>query len=144
VATMRQRVTKAGNRMTFVLVLLAAGAAMTLVLGIIGLYGVIAYTVGLRSREISIRIALGLSPTRAARMIFIQGEGIVVTGALLGAAAFVVFARLLASLVFQVSIVDATALASSALVVLAVASAATWLPARRASRLDPAEVLKIE
>jgi predicted permease len=144
VATMQQRVNKAGSRTTFVLLLLAAGAATTLALGIVGLYGVIAYMVGLRSREIGIRIALGLSPGRAARLIFLEGEAIVFAGAILGAIAFIVFARLLASLVYQVSIVDATALACSALTVLVIASAATWIPARRASLLDPAHVLKLE
>ncbi|HEY7236061.1 MAG TPA: ABC transporter permease, partial [Gemmatimonadaceae bacterium] len=80
-AAMEQIVTDARAGTTFALTLLAVGATVTLFLGIIGLYGVIAYVVSLRSREISIRIALGLVPAAAARMILRQGEAIIGAGA---------------------------------------------------------------
>src|SRR5439155_7380216 len=77
---LREHVQKAGRRMRFVLVLLGTGAAMTLALGIVGLYGVIAYVVNLRSREIGIRIALGLAPSHATRLVVRQGEAVVFAG----------------------------------------------------------------
>ncbi len=144
IATMQERVATAASRVTFVLTLLAAGAAVTLLLGVVGLYGVIAYVVGLRSREIGIRIALGMSPAGATRMILAQGEAIVLAGVGVGLFAFLAFARLLDRLAFQVSVVDGVALGLSCVIVCLVASAATWVPARRASRVDPSEALRAE
>jgi predicted permease len=138
------RVSRAGRRMRFVLLLLGAGAAMTLALGVVGLYGVIAYLVSLRSREIGIRIALGLSPARATRLIARQGELVVAIGALLGAAIFIASARLLRSLTYGVPLVDALSLIAAIATVMVVASIATWLPARRAARIDPAETLRVD
>ena len=143
-ATMDQVVTDARGQMTFALMVLAFGAAATLVLGVVGLYGVIAYVVSLRSREISIRIALGLAPAGAARMILRQGETIVVIGAAMGLSVFLLFARLLKSLAFEVSTIDGTTLAGAMVAVLIVATLATWIPARRAARVDPAEALKAD
>jgi putative ABC transport system permease protein len=105
---------------------------------------VIAYVVSLRSREISIRIALGLAPAGAARMILRQGETIVVIGAAMGLSVFLLFARLLKSLAFEVSTIDGTTLAGAMVAVLIVATLATWIPARRAARVDPAEALKAD
>jgi len=135
-------VTKAGSRMTFALLLLTAGATATLALGIVGLYGVIAYVVGMRSREIGIRIALGLLPERAVRMILRQGEAIIVTGAVVGLLVFLGFAKLLRSLAFEVSVVDSASLAAAGTIVVVVASVATWVAARGAARIDPIEALK--
>ena len=143
-ATMEQILGDARAEMTFTLTVLAVGAAITLALGIIGLYGVIAYVVSLRSREISIRIALGLMPSAAARMILRQGEAIIVTGAAVGLAVFLLFARLLTTLAFDVSALDLTTLSCSLIVVLVVATVATWVPARRAARIDPARALSAE
>ncbi len=144
IASMQERVATAASRVTFVLTLLAAGAAVTLLLGVVGLYGVIAYVVGLRSREIGIRIALGMSPERATRMILAHGEAIVLAGVGVGLCAFLAFARLLGSLTFQVSVIDDVAIATSCAIILLVASVATWLPARHASHIDPAEALRAD
>jgi predicted permease len=141
-ALMEQIVTDARSRMTFAVTLLMVGAGATLLLGVVGLYGVIAYVVSLRRREISIRIALGLEPDGATRMILVQGEVIVAVGATVGLALFLFFARLLKSLTFEVSAVDATTLGAAMITVLSIATLATWLPARRAARVDPAEALK--
>jgi predicted permease len=143
-ATMDQVVTDARSQMTFALTVLAFGAATTLVLGVLGLYGVIAYVVSLRSREISIRIALGLPPAGAARMILWQGEMIVAIGAATGLFAFLLFAKLLKSLAFEVSTIDGATLAGAMIAVFMVATLATWIPARRAARVDPAESLKAD
>src|SRR5262249_1275782 len=141
-STMEQLVTDARARMTFALSILAAGALATLVLGVVGLYGVIAYAVSLREREIGIRIALGLAPRDAARMILQQGEAIVVAGAVAGLAVFLLFAKLLESVTFEVRTVDAATLAGALVTVLAISSLATWMPARRAARIDPVEALR--
>lgn len=143
-ATMDQVVADARARMTFALMLLAVGSVATLILGVVGLYGVVAYVVRLRSREISIRIALGLAPTGAARMILWEGGTIVVIGAAIGVAVFVAFARLLKTFTFEVSPIDLTTLAAAIAAVLVVATLATWIPARRAAGIDPAETLKAD
>jgi len=143
-ATMEQIVGDARAGMAFALTLLAVGATVTLLLGVIGLYGVIAYVVSLRSREISIRIALGLAPAAAARMILRQGEAIVAIGASVGLIVFVLFARLLTTFAFGVSALDITTLVCSLVTVLAVATLATWVPARRAAQVDPARALSAE
>ncbi|MDB4875304.1 MAG: permease [Gemmatimonadetes bacterium] len=143
-ATMEQIVTDARSRTTFVLMLLTAGAVATLLLGVVGLYGVIAYAVSLRTREIGIRIALGLTPAGAARMILTQGELIIVGGAVAGLGVFLLFATLLESVTFEVQAMDATAMGGAMAAVLVVASVATWIPARRAARVDPAEALRAE
>lgn len=139
---MTETVARANTRLTFALLLLGVGALATLALGMVGLYGVIAYVVGMRAREIGIRIALGLEPARAARMVLGQGEAIIVSGAAAGVAVFLAFARLLRSLAFEVSVVDGGAIATAAAIVLVVATLATWIPARRAARIDPAEALR--
>jgi ABC-type antimicrobial peptide transport system permease subunit len=129
---------------TFALLLLVAGAVATLALGVVGLYGVIAYVVKLRSREISIRIALGLEPGAAARLILRQGQAIVAVGVVAGLGAFLLFAKLLASLAFEVRPVDGPTLGASLAMVVLVASIATWLPARRAAGVDPARTLNAD
>jgi predicted permease len=138
------RVSRSGRRMRFVLYLLGAGAAMTLALGVVGLYGVIAYLVNLRSREIGIRIALGLAPSRATGLIVRQGQAVIAAGAASGVIVFVAFARLLRSLTYGVGVVDGASLAIAVAAVVAVASLATWLPARRAARIDPANSLRMD
>ena len=143
-ATMEQILGDARAEMTFTLTLLAAGAVVTVVLGIIGLYGVIAYVVSLRSREISIRIALGLMPIAAARMILREGAAIIIAGSAAGLVVYVLFARLLTTLAFQMSALDLTTLTCSLVLVLAIAAMATWVPARRAARLDPARALSAD
>jgi len=130
--------------MRFVLLLLGAGAAMTLALGVVGLYGVIAYLVSLRSREIGIRIALGLTPAHATSLIAREGGLVIAIGALAGTAIFLAFARLLRSLTYGVPLVDMVSVSVAIAIVVAVASAATWLPARRAARIDPAETLRVD
>jgi ABC-type antimicrobial peptide transport system permease subunit len=139
-----EHVSKSGRRMRFVLIVLGIGAAMTLALGVIGLYGVIVYVINLRSREIGIRIALGLTPPRALGMILRQGEVVIAGGTAIGLVIFVAFARLLRSLTYGIGVVDGASLGVAAMIVFLVASLATWLPARRAARIDPAEALRNE
>ncbi len=144
ISSMDQTVAEAGSRMTFALLLMAASAITTLALGVLGLYGIISYVVRLRTREIGVRIALGLPPAGAARMILRQGEVIVVAGAVAGLVVFVAFSRLLTRLVFGVSTVDVNSLVVATVVILGIATVATWIPARRAAQIDPMEALRSE
>lgn len=139
---MTELVANAGLRIRFILLLLGLGAIATLTLGVVGLYGVIAYVVGFRSREIGIRIALGLQPSRAVGMIVRQGAVVIAMGAGAGFLAFMAFAKLLRAVAFEVSVVDVASLSIAVAVVTLVSTIATWAPARRAGRIDPAEALK--
>lgn len=141
---MAELVSNAGIRLRFILLLLGVGTIATLTLGVVGLYGVIAYVVGFRAREIGIRIALGLQPNRAVAMIVRQGTVVVATGALVGVLAFGAFAKLLRAVALDVSVVDGASLFLAAAVVIGISMIATWAPARRAGRIDPAEALKSE
>jgi ABC-type antimicrobial peptide transport system permease subunit len=141
---MTELVSNAGIHLRFILLLLAVGATATLTLGVVGLYGVVAYVVGFRAREISIRIALGLQPNRAVAMIVRQGTVVVAVGAVVGLIAFIAFAKLLRAVAFDVSVVDVTSLSFATAVVIAISMMATWAPARRAGHIDPAEALKTD
>lgn len=130
--------------MTFALIVLGAGAAATLLLGIVGVYGAVSYVVSLRRREIGIRIALGLDPVAAPRLMVREGAAVVVCGAAVGVLLFVVSARLLASLTFGIEPDDPFVVACAVAGVMAIAAVAMWIPARRAARVNPAEVLSAE
>lgn len=119
-----------------------AGAA--LVLAVVGLYGVMAYIVGLRRREIAIRGALGATRAQVRRMMLWQGLGLAAVGVVLGLATAVTGASLLQSLVFGVQVRDLAAFAVVPALLLGVAAAAVYLPARRATRIEPMEVLRGE
>jgi len=131
-------------RLSFTIIILGAAAAVTLLLGGIGLYGVMAYLVTLRTRELGVRIALGAQPGAVARMITVQGLALTLVGIGTGLAIFALTARFLRSLLFGVSAGDPLTLGAAALALLAVAALASWIPARRAARVDPATTLKAE
>jgi len=129
-----------GIRFSSLLVMLAAGA--TLLLSVLGVYGVLAYVVGLRRPEFGIRLAMGASGDQLRRMVLAQGlatAGLGAAAGLLGAAAA---SRLLRSVLFGVAPVDPATYALSAAILVIAAAGATWLPASRASRVHPAEALR--
>jgi len=131
-------------RTSFTLVMLALAGGMALLLGIVGLYGVIAYSVTQRTREIGIRVALGARTQEVTRM-FVR-HGLLLTGAgvvcgLLAAAAVV---RLMSSLLFKVSAVDLLTYVVMSLLLAVTTLAATYVPARRAAAVDPSEALRAE
>jgi predicted permease len=113
-------------------------------LAAIGLYGVIAYTVARRTREIGIRMALGATPTAVLRMIMRQGLSIVIAGLLIGAALGALAARAIASALYGVGAADLTAWAAAVGVLLGAAVLANFVPARRAARVDPSVALRLE
>ncbi|HEX5048253.1 MAG TPA: ABC transporter permease [Gammaproteobacteria bacterium] len=132
------------TRTTLTLGLLAVASGVALVLGVIGLYGVLAYAVARRRREIAIRLALGAQQRAVTRSVVRQGVALAGIGIALGLVAALAVTRLLASLLYGVQPTDAMTYASVALVLTAVAALASWLPARRAAAVDPAEALAAE
>ncbi len=128
----------------FNLTLLFAFAAAALVLAGVGLYGVMSYSVTQRTREIGIRMALGAERAQVLRLVLGQGLKLSALGIVLGGAASLLLARLIAGMVYGVSPSDPLTYAVIAVLVGAVALLATWLPARRATRVPPAIALGAE
>ncbi len=126
----------------FTLVLLGSFAAIAATLAIVGLYGVQAYLVADRTREIGIRRALGADARRVLLLVLGQGMTLALVGTALGIAASAFAVRAVRTLVFGVSVYDPWSFAAVALVLITVAAVASWLPARRASRVDPVIALR--
>jgi putative ABC transport system permease protein len=129
-------------RTSFTLAMLAIAAAMALLLGLIGIYGVIAYAVVQQTREIGIRVALGASP-RIVRRMFVR-RGVVLTGLgiVIGLAGATALTRLMSSLLFGVGVLDPVTYLAVSLVFLVAAAVASYVPAYRASALDPLKALR--
>jgi predicted permease len=144
VRTLQDVYDKSMARASFALVMLAIAGAMALLLGVVGIYGVIAYAVSQRTREIGIRIALGAPAAGLQRMFVRHGLLLAALGAGLGLAAAAGLTRLVESLLFGVKALDAATYAVVAVVLMAAAALASYLPARRATRVDPMEALRIE
>ena len=137
-------VSQAAARTSFTLVLLGIASAVALLLGAVGIYGVISYVVSLRTREIAIRLALGAQPGDVRRMVSRQAAAVAAVGVVAGLVGALGLMRVLRSLLFGVSPTDPFALAGAALLLVAVSAAASWLPARRAAALDPAQALRAD
>jgi putative ABC transport system permease protein len=124
------------------LVLIASFAGTALLLAAIGLYGVLAYAVGQRTREIGIRLALGAKRGEVLRMVMTQAGQLAVAGVVIGLAAALIASRALRSQLFQVAPTDAMTYVLVGTGLLLVALIASWIPARRASRIDPLTALR--
>jgi len=131
-------------RTSFALVLLAIAGGMALVLGIVGIYGVIAYVVSQRAREIGIRSALGARPRQLETMFLRQGLVLTAVGAVAGLVAAGVLGRLMSSLLFGVSALDPLAYVAALAATIAAATLASYLPARRAARIDPMNTIRAD
>jgi putative ABC transport system permease protein len=131
-------------RTSFTLVLLGIAGAMALTLSVIGIYGVIAYVVSQRMREIGIRSALGAQPRQLEQMFLRQGLALTGVGLVVGVAAAVAFGRWMSSLLFGVGPFDAVAYVAALAVTLVAAALASYVPARRAATIDPIETLRTE
>jgi len=142
--TMRDHYERSLARTSFTLVMLALASAAALVLGVVGLYGVLSYAVSQRRREIAIRLALGAPPARVTRGFVRYGAGLALGGVAIGLVAAAALARLMGSLLYEVRAVDPLTYAVVALVLTLAAALASWLPARRAAAVDPAEALNAE
>jgi predicted permease len=144
VRTMQEIYDESLARPSFTLVMLAAAAATALVLGVVGLYGVLAYVIAQRRREIAIRLALGSQRREVTRRFVRYGVGLASIGIVLGLGAAVGVTQLMESLLFGVQPVDVVTYVAVAVTLTVIAAFASWLPARRASAVDPAEALAAE
>jgi predicted permease len=135
---------KSMARTSFTLVMLAIAGAMALLLGVVGLYGVIAYSVSQRRREIGIRMALGAQDQELTRMFVRHALGLTGVGVACGLAAAPALTRLMSSLLFGVKSVDPATYAAVSLGLIATAALASYLPARRAAGVNPVESLRAE
>jgi ABC-type antimicrobial peptide transport system permease subunit len=124
--------------------MLSAFAVMAMALAAIGVYGMVRYTVAMRTREVGIRIALGADATGVARQLATHGVRLVLVGGAIGVAASLLAARFLATLLFGVGNFDPAALIGAPLALGVAAWLAAYLPARRASRVDPLAALRTE
>ncbi len=132
------------SRTDFNVTLLVIFASLALLLAAIGIYGLMAYSVQQRTQEIGIRMALGASAQDVRKMVVRQGMALALAGVIIGVAAALGVTRLMASLLYGVTPRDPIAMTSVALLLVGVALAATYLPARRASQMDPVESLRYE
>ena len=144
VVLMEQIISGSLERRRYVLVLLGAFAGLALLLAVVGIYGVIAYSVVQRTREFGIRMALGAQPRQVLLMILRQSARTVSAGLALGILAALAATRVLASLLFGVGPRDPLTLAVMAAILLGVALAASMIPARRAAGVDPMVALRYQ
>jgi putative ABC transport system permease protein len=130
--------------LTFTTLMLGIVSTLALILGAIGLYGILSYVVSRRRREIGVRMALGAQARRVQRMVVVQGARVVLLGVVIGLAVAAWTTRVLEGLLFQVEPADATTYLVMSAALVAVGVLASWLPARRASDVDPIESLRSE
>jgi predicted permease len=129
---------------SFTVLLLGIAAGIALLLGTVGIYGVLSYIVSRRVQEIGVRMALGAPAEAVLRSVVGQGMKLTVVGLLAGLFGAWGLSRALASLLYGVTATDPVTFVSTALLLAFVALAATWIPARRASRIDPVEAMRLE
>src|SRR5215510_14827164 len=142
--TMQEILDAASAQMAFTMVLLAIAASVALVLGAVGIYGVTSYIVSQRSGEIGVRLALGADPGNVAGMIARQGGLVALAGAGVGLGVALAGVRLIDSLLYGISPRDPAVFVMTTVLLLVVALAACWIPARSASRMSPVEALRSE
>jgi predicted permease len=131
-------------QLRFTMIILGAAAIVTLLLGAIGLYGIMAYVVALRTREFGVRIALGASPAAVIGMLTRQGVALTGIGIGAGLVLFMLVSRFLRTMLFGVAPSDPVTLIGTSVLLVGIAALASWIPARRTARLDPADVLRAE
>jgi predicted lysophospholipase L1 biosynthesis ABC-type transport system permease subunit len=131
-------------RTSFTLVMLAIAGGMALVLGVIGIYGVMAYIVSQRTREIGIRSALGADRRQLTRMFLFHGLVLGAIGVTVGIGAAAALGRVMSSLLFGIGPMDPAAYIAALCLILTAAAFASYLPARRAATIDPMTTLRAE
>jgi len=137
-------VAQAVARQRFSMVLLGVFAALALLLASVGIYGVMSYSVAQRTREIGIRMALGARRADVLQMTVAQGLRLVGAGMILGLAAAFVLTRVMATLLYGISATDPITFIAISAVLLAVAILASYIPALRATRVDPISALRAQ
>jgi predicted permease len=144
VATMDEVVSVSTSREQFNMLLMTVFGGCALLLAAIGIYGVMAYSVVQRTQEIGIRLALGAAAGAVRRMVMLQGVRLAVTGVVIGLVSAYGLTRFIASFLFGVTALDPLVFVGIPLFLIAVALLAVWLPAQRASRVDPLIALRSE
>jgi len=142
--TMEQRLADSLANRRFSMVLLSLFAALALFLASVGIYGVVSYAVAQQTREIGVRMALGASRRSVLLMVITSGLSLAATGVVLGLAGASVLTRLVASLLYDVKPIDPVTFAIVSLVLIGVAMIASYIPARRATKVDPMVALRYE
>ncbi len=144
ISTMDQLVANSVAGSRFTTLLLSAFAGLALGLACIGIYGVMAYSVAQRTHELGIRMALGAHPANVLRMVIREGMFLAAGGIIIGIGGALVLGRVLQSLLFEIKPTDAATFVTVAIVLAAVSAVACWIPARRATKVDPMVALRHE
>jgi len=144
VRTMNQVMSEWVARSRFNTLLLGLFAGLATLLSAVGIFGVMNYSVALRTRELGLRLAVGAQPRQVLLLVLKQGLSLTIVGVVLGLAAAFALTRLLSGLLFGVAAVDVATFASISLLLLIVSLLACYLPARRAMRIDPLSALRYE
>lgn len=131
-------------QLSFTMLTLGVISGLALLLGAVGLYGVLSYVVAERTREIGVRMALGASAASVRRMVVSQGVKVVLIGAVVGISVALASTRLLETLLYDVGAVDPLVFVAMSVMMIGVGVVASYVPARRASHVDPIESLRIE
>jgi ABC-type antimicrobial peptide transport system permease subunit len=142
VASLESRLAAFSTNERFLSALLGGFAGLALLLAAVGMYGVMAHGVGRRRHELGVRMALGAGRGRVLMMVLRQGVVLTVLGAAVGLVAAAAVARALASVVYGVGVFDPLTFTVAPLVLIAVAVLATYIPARRATRVDPVDAFR--
>jgi predicted permease len=144
VGPMREMVARSMARTSFTMLLLVIAAAVALLLGAVGIYGVISYVVGQRKREIGVRMALGAQRRDISRMVLREGLAVTLTGVAIGLAFALAVTRLMIALLYGVTPTDPATFVAVPVLLAAVSLFASWMPARRAAAVDPQEAIRYE
>jgi predicted permease len=144
VRTMERIVERSMARTSFTMLLLAIGAAVALLLGAVGIYGVISYIVSQRTQEIGVRMALGARPGDVSGMVLKEGLALALLGIVLGLGGAFAVTRAMRALLYEVSPTDPATFAAVPVLLAAVALLASYLPARRAAGVEPLEAIRYE
>ena len=144
VFTMEELAARSMGSLSFTMLMVGIAALLALILGAVGLYGVLSYGVTRRTREIGVRMALGAEAGGVRRMVVAEGGRVALIGVATGVLAAVGLTRFIESLLFGVEPLDVLTFTAVAVVMVGVALLASYLPARRASRVDPVEALRAE
>ena len=144
VETFETRVGRARGTQAFVMVLLVVAAGLALLLGAVGLYGVVSYTVAQRRREIAIRMAVGAQVGHVRRLVLSEAGGLALVGVSVGVGAAVALTRQLRAILFETSPLDPFVFVGVSVFLVSVCLLASWVPARRATWVEPVAALRVE